>query len=222
MGVPGTEMGLTEQTRPTLTGTDLPLEQFVLPGRARRRELIGRVALLAADMASVVGAMVVVAAVTDSPLAPWAFAVLPLYALIAKTAGLYDRDNFVIHKTTLDEAPVLVAVVSIFTLFVQGAQAIEFQGRSHPFLFWGLLVAALVGLRGTARFLTVRLTGSERVLVIGDAETAALVKRKLDADPSLNAIVVGRVSAQPSTKRLGDNLLGTVEDLTAVIEHHQV
>ena len=71
-------------------------------------------------MIAVVGSMVIVADVTDSPLAPWAFAVLPLYALIAKTAGLYDRDNFVIHKTTLDEAPVLVAVVSIFTLFLQG------------------------------------------------------------------------------------------------------
>jgi exopolysaccharide biosynthesis polyprenyl glycosylphosphotransferase len=215
-------MGLTEQTRPTLAGTDLPLEQFVLPGRARRRELVGRLSLLAADMIAVVASMVIVADVTDSPLAPWAFAVLPLYALIAKTAGLYDRDNFVIHKTTLDEAPVLVAVVSIFTLFLQGVRAVEFQGRSHPFLFWGLLVAALVGLRGVARFLTVRLTGSERVLIVGDAETTALVKRKLAGDPSLNAIVVGRVSAQPGGARFGDTLLGTVEDLPAVIEEHRI
>ena len=222
MRVPVTDVGLTERTGAAFAGSEMPVEQFVLPGRAGRRELIGRLSLLGADMLAVVGSMVVVAEVTDSPLGAWAFAVLPLYALIAKTAGLYDRDNFVIHKTTLDEAPVLVAVVSIFTLFVQGVQAIEFQGRSHPFLFWGLLVAALVGLRGTARFLTVRLTGSERVLVVGDAETTALVKRKLDADPSLNAIVVGRVSAQPSTKRLGDNLLGTVEDLLAVIDHHQI
>jgi len=215
-------MGLTQQTGPTLAGTDLPLEQFVLPGRARRRELIGRLALLAADMVAVVGSIVLVAEVTNSPRATWALAVLPLYAVIAKTAGLYDRDNFVIHKTTLDEAPVLVAVVSIFTLFVQGARAVEFQGRSNPFLFWGVLVAALIALRGLARFLTVRLTGSERVLVVGDAPTTALVKRKLAADTSLNAMVVGRVSARPGSPRFGDNLLGTVDDLPAVIQEHSI
>jgi exopolysaccharide biosynthesis polyprenyl glycosylphosphotransferase len=214
-------MALTEQ--PPQSGTrPAPDQQFVLPQRAGRRELIGRLSLLGADLVAVVGSMVAVSEITGSPLAPWAFAVLPLYTLIAKTAGLYDRDNFVIHKTTLDETPVLVAVVSIFTLFLQGVRAIEFQGRSHPFLFWGLLVVALVSLRALARFLTVRLSGSERVLVIGDAETMALVKRKLATDASLNAIVVGRVSAEPGDVRLGDNVLGTVDDLPAVIQNHEI
>ena len=212
-------MALTQHQTPARPAS---VEQFVLPQRAGRRELVGRLALLGADLLAVVGSMVVVSDLTDSPLAPWAFAVLPLYMLIAKTAGLYDRDNFIIHKTTLDEAPVLVAVVSIFTLFVQGVRALEFHGRSHPFLFWGLLVATLIGLRALARFLTVRLSGSERVLVIGDAETTALVKRKLATDPSLNAMVVGRVAAEPPDDRLGDNPLGPLDDLPAVIEDHQI
>jgi exopolysaccharide biosynthesis polyprenyl glycosylphosphotransferase len=216
------DVGLTERTRSALAGPDMPLEQLAQPSRARRRELVGRLSLVAADALAVVGSMVIVSEVTSSPLAPWGFAVLPLYALIAKTAGLYDRDNFVIHKTTLDEAPALVAVASMFVLFIQGVRALEFQGRSHPFLLWGLLVAALIGLRGAARFLTVRLTPSERVLVIGDAATTALVKRKLAADPSLNAIVVGRLSAEPGFAKLGDNLLGTVQDLLQVIEDHGV
>jgi exopolysaccharide biosynthesis polyprenyl glycosylphosphotransferase len=216
------DVGLTERTRSALADPDVALEALQQPWNARRRELIGRLSLAGADALAVVGSMVIVAEVTGSPLAPWGFAVLPLYALIAKTAGLYDRDNFVIHKTTLDEAPALVAVVSMFVLFIQGVRAIEFQGRSHPFLLWGLLVAAIVGLRGLARFLTVRLTGSERVLVIGDAETTALVRRKLGADPSLNAVVVGRLSAAPGSAKLGDTLLGTLEDLPRVIEEHRV
>ena len=40
----------------------------------------------------------------------------PLYVLLTKAAGLYDRDQFVLHKTTLDEAPALVAVAAIFVL----------------------------------------------------------------------------------------------------------
>ena len=65
---------------------------------------------------------------------------LPLFVLLAKTAGLYDRDQFVLHKTTLNEAPVLVAVTSIFVLFVQGSRAVVFEGRSHPFILLGLIV----------------------------------------------------------------------------------
>ena len=215
------DVGLSERAG-ALAAPELPLEDLPQAWRARRRELVARLALGAADLVAVVGSMVVVAEVTDSPLAPWGFAVLPLYVLIAKTAGLYDRDNFVIHKTTLDEAPALVAVVSMFVLFIQGVRAIEFQGRSHPFLLWGLLVAALVGLRGLARFVTVRLTSSERVVVVGDAETTALVKRKFAADPSLNAVVVGRLSPHAESAKLGDNLLGTVADLPRVIEEHEV
>ena len=42
------------------------------------------------------------------------------------------------------------------------------------------------------------------MLVIGDAATAWMVKRKLAADPSLNAAVVGRVAAQAPPTVLGD------------------
>ena len=82
---------------------------------------------------------------------------------------------------------------------------------------------SLVVLRGAARFLTVRLTERERVVVVGDAATASMVKRKLAADPSLNAAVVGRVSEQALRATvLGDYVLGTVDDLPEVIEAHRV
>ena len=71
-------------------------------------------------------------------------ALIPLYALLSKTAGLYDRDQFVLSKTTLDEAPTLVAITAIFVLFVEGVRALEFTGRSHPFLMWGMLTVALI------------------------------------------------------------------------------
>lgn len=204
---------------PPLVAADAPGDQFSLP----RRELIGRVALVAADIAAVAASMVIVAAVTGDPLPLWAAAVLPLYVLLAKTAGLYDRDQFVLHKTTLDEVPVLVAVAAIFVLFIQGARALEFQARSHPFVLLALLVVLVVLMRALARSLTVRLTASERVLVVGDVATTTMVKRKLAADPKLNAFVVGRVCARRTEHpELGDNLLGTVDELPALIESHRV
>ena len=205
-----------------LVPAELSPEGFAQPRSAQRRELTGRVMLVAADALAVAAAMTLTALVTGDRLTLWALAVLPLYVLVAKTAGLYDRDQFVLHKTTLDEVPVLVAVAAIFVLFVQGIRAVEFEDRSHPFLFLAVLVLLVVVSRVIARAVTTRVTASERVLVVGDAPTASMIRRKLTADPSLNAGVVGRVAMQREKQELGDNLLGTVDDLARVIERHRV
>jgi exopolysaccharide biosynthesis polyprenyl glycosylphosphotransferase len=216
------EMGVTERTLSARAAAQPIDDQFALPRRARRRELAGRVALVAADMLGAVSSMLIVAATSGAKFTIWAIALLPMYALLAKMAGLYDRDQFVLHKTTLDEAPALVAVAAIFVLVVEGIQALEFTGRSHPFELWGLLVVALVVTRGAARFLTVRLTGPERLLVIGDAGAMNLVKRKLMGDPSLNAVLVGRVSLGDDAGAGFEKLLGTVTELPAIVERYGI
>jgi exopolysaccharide biosynthesis polyprenyl glycosylphosphotransferase len=213
----------TEQrTTARLVPADASLDRLAQSRSGYRRELTGRATLVAADAIAVAAAMGLVAAVTGDPITLWALGVLPLYILVAKTAGLYDRDQFVLHKTTLDEVPVLVAVAAIFVLFIQGIRALEFQDRSHPFLFLGVLVLLVVVMRVIARAITVRVTASERVLVVGDASTASMIRRKLAADPSLNAGVIGRVAMQREPQEFGDHLLGTVDELPAVIKQHEV
>jgi exopolysaccharide biosynthesis polyprenyl glycosylphosphotransferase len=200
-------------------------DQLDLPLGARRRDTIGRLALLAADMGAVVVSMFAITLFPFSDavfLLGWVLAFLPLFALLAMMAGLYDRDQFVLHKTTLDEAPALVAVAAIFALAVEGVQAVQYTGGSHPLPLWAFLTATLVVGRATARFVTVRTTAPERVLVIGDAPTTALVRRKLAGDPSLNATVVGRVGAQADPPELADKLLGTVEELPVLLERERI
>jgi exopolysaccharide biosynthesis polyprenyl glycosylphosphotransferase len=216
------ETTLTGGPRPTLAATEATLEELDLPLRARRRETVVRLALVVADLVAVAVSLVVVAAVTGADLTLWAVALLPCYVLLAKMAGLYDRDQFVLHKTTLDEAPALVAVAAISVLVIEGVQALEFQGRSHPFFLWAVLTAALVVVRASARFVTVRAVTPERVLVIGDSAATALVTRKLVGDPGLNATVVGRVSGRSGPADRADELLGTVDELPAVLEEHRV
>ena len=58
-------------------------------------------------------------------------------------------------------------------------------------------------------------------MVIGDPETAALVTRKIAADPGLNATVVGRVGARANGDD-GDELLGSMDQLPAVLERHEI
>ena len=107
--------------------TELPLDELELPLRAHRREVVGRLALIGADMIAVAWSMLVVAVLSGARVTLWVLVLLPFYALLAKMARLYDRDQFVLHKTTLDEAPALVAVAAISVLVIEGVQALEFR-----------------------------------------------------------------------------------------------
>jgi exopolysaccharide biosynthesis polyprenyl glycosylphosphotransferase len=216
------ESSLTDRTLRAIETTDLTVEGLELPLQARRRDIIGRLALVGADLVAVAVSLFIVTLLpfSDARFTWWAAAFLPSFVLLAKMAGLYDRDQFVLHKTTLDEAPTLLAVAAILSLEIEGVQALAYTGI--PTLpFCAVLICALVVARGLARFVTVRTTESERVLVVGDAATTALVRRKLAGDHSLNATVVGRVGVAASDS-LGDQLLGTADDLPAVLERHRI
>jgi exopolysaccharide biosynthesis polyprenyl glycosylphosphotransferase len=217
------EMSLTDRTLAAIGAVELPVEQLESPLQARRRDTIGRLALGGADLIAVVAATFVVTVLpfSEAELTPWVIAYVPFYALLAKMAGLYDRDQFVLHKTTLDEAPRMVATAAIFALAIEGIQAIQYTGGSHPLPLWAILTVSMIITRAVARFVVVRTTASERVLVIGDAPATALIRRKLNADPSLNATVVGRVGSDAGGERL-DKVLGTIDELPAVIESHGI
>ncbi len=217
-----TDAELADLTLARLAVADPPPEPMGQHLRARRREGVARLALVAADLSAVTVSLLAVAALSDARLTLWLAVLLPFYLLLSKAAGLYDRDQYVLHKTTLDEAPVLVAVAAMFVLLVEAVQGIEFMGRSHPLLLWGAVTGALLAFRAGARFIVVRSTEPDRVLVVGDAAAATLVKRKLAEDPRLGATVVGRVSARPDRAEPPDKLLGTIDELAAVLEQHRV
>ena len=210
---------------PPVEDKERPLGFVEAPARVRHRDMVGRLALLAADTVAVVAAYWVVTVLPFSELSftAWILAFPPAFALLAKIAGLYDRDQFVLHKTTLEETPKLVAVAAIFALAVEGAQAVIYSGGSHPLPLWFILACALMSTRAVARFLAVRVSTTERVLVVGSAGAAAVVKRKLTADASLNAAVVGRVSLHHgSASEPPDKLLGTGDELPELLERHGV
>ena len=153
------EPRLTQRALSAPSTAEPPPQELPLPLSARRRELVARLGLVAADMLAVCSSMLIVAELSGATFTVWAVALLPLYALLAKAGGLYDRDQFILHKTTLDEAPALLAVAALFTIVIEAVQALEFTGRSHPLLLWGLLGATLVVARAVARFVSVRATG---------------------------------------------------------------
>jgi hypothetical protein len=54
----------------------------------------------------------------DDELRLVAFALPPVVLLVSKVSGLYDRDDLVLHKATLDEAPELFQLATLYALLI--------------------------------------------------------------------------------------------------------
>ena len=80
----------------------------------------------------------------------WYLILIPLIVLTAKVLGLYDHDELVVRKSTLDEFPRLVSLASTFTLLVWGTRHLTVLGApGTPAMaaLWGALAASLTGCR---------------------------------------------------------------------------
>ena len=177
-----------------------------------------RVGLAAADVMACTGSMLVVSAAQRCGASRSGRVVLlPFFVLLAKMAGLYDRDQFILHKTTLDEGPALVAVAAIFALVIEGVQALEFTAARIRCCCgacsWWRCGHAAARPRASWRCAP---PGQERLLVIGDAAAMVLVKRKLASDPGPQRDRRGPGRRPNGRSAEGfDKLLGTVDDLPA-------
>ncbi|MEA2184847.1 MAG: hypothetical protein QOF69_4032, partial [Solirubrobacteraceae bacterium] len=72
-----------------------------------RREWVFRWALAVADVVAAALALVACVAVGDVRLTVLALLALPLMVVVGKGQSLYGRDELLVNKTTLDQAPQL-------------------------------------------------------------------------------------------------------------------
>jgi exopolysaccharide biosynthesis polyprenyl glycosylphosphotransferase len=159
-----------------------------------------------------------------STLRPWAVFLPLVFWVLARMAGLYRRDEYVINKTTLDEGPKLLSVAAIFAVIAVGERGIWFKAPVQPLVIWASLTLCLFVARGLARFVAARITPPERVLIIGDAASTARIDRAFARSPGLNAVVAGRIAADSGAEPGEDDewLLGAMEDLKSVLREHRV
>jgi exopolysaccharide biosynthesis polyprenyl glycosylphosphotransferase len=126
----------------------------------------------------------------------WSALLAPVWLVIAKLVGLYDRDQRALRHLTVDELP------KIFTWALFGAATITLLLSATPAgeLSAGEAVraglAAIVGglvFRAIARYVWRRLTPPERVVVIGDGALATAARRKLELFPDMHLVVIGEL-----------------------------
>jgi len=146
------------------------------PRRVLRREQRYRMALLAADLLSGLAAVVVALSIvgTASPLRA-ALLALPLIVLLAKLHGLYDRDDLLVRKTTIEEVPRLFQHATFATLVLilvdeplGIGQITDTQGATLLSLLLGFsIVSRMAARRAAGQWCT-----PERCLVLGEESAA--------------------------------------------------
>ena len=159
------------------------------------RDAVFRRAVAVADMLAAAGGLIIIGWATRRGVAPASVASLPLIVLLAKIAGRYDHDDVVLRKSTLDEAPQLMALAAAYALtwsvvaFLAGLH-MELGGAGVVTL-WASVAILLVLFRATARALAQASAPSERALIVGPSVARAQLAQALGCDPSAHVDVVG-------------------------------
>jgi hypothetical protein len=190
-----------------------------------RRDSVFRRALGLADMTSIVTALGVVSLV-DGHHFEWAIlAVPPLFVLLCKALGLYDRDEHLIHRTTLDEIPALFGIATLTALLLVFSDGLFLSGgldHGGVLLAWLLLFLLLVCLRSIARWTATRALPPERCLLVGDPVRAAIFRKKLSLTQTVRAEVVGYVPATTGTAASEDGRIAAFADLEPVLASESI
>jgi exopolysaccharide biosynthesis polyprenyl glycosylphosphotransferase len=211
--------------RPSRPGQGIP--EGSNTSATQRRETLSRRLLGAADGLSAAIAVVIgVTVLGDDVLRPTAILLLPLVLVLSKAIGLYDHDQHVLHKQTLDEAPTLFGVATLYalTLWMSNGFLVTGQlGRDQVLGLWVLLFVSMMVGRTVARRAARAHSPPERIVVLGSARSAASVRRKLDITPGVNAELVGRVPLDREVSSRGSvPVIGDMSTLGIVLVEHDV
>ena len=160
---------------------------------SQRRQAIHRRILGAADViASTLALAVVLAVPGGAQLGFIMIASLPLVVLLFKVAGLYDRDQMRLVRSTLDEVPLLLQLSGIYTLSVTILAPLVLDGSLRTgeiAALWLLTCTATVTARIVARTVATRTSPAERCLVIGAVDQADRIREKLASSRSHARVV---------------------------------
>ena len=150
--------------------------------------------LACADMAACSAAlMLALKVVRDDRVHYWAVPmVVALVVPLAKLMGLYDRDDLLLRKSTLDEGPKLLRLGTACTLWIWIFAPLLAEarlGRNQILVMWAALVVLLLVARAATRMLFNRHSAPERCLVVGEPSVCDQIDVKLESGRGINAVV---------------------------------
>jgi exopolysaccharide biosynthesis polyprenyl glycosylphosphotransferase len=201
------------------------------PAASLRRDALFRRMLLAADVVAIAGSFVLMTRISSRPLQLTWLSIVGLVLLLfgAKLFGLYDRDETLLRKTTLDEVPRLFHLATLCALVAYLGSELVVEGgylrRPEALILWLALLAALVLARACARTLALRVSPVERCLFIGDEGSARTIRSKLTGHRGVKASMVAQLdldkAAPWSADAFSASRLAEIRDLAMTLDVHR-
>ncbi len=184
-----------------------------------RRQILQRRLLAAADILAVALAVIFALNVQGPRRIALLAIAVPLVIVPFKIAGLYDRDELRVVRSTLDEAPALMQLTALFALGVTIVKLLldhgTLGGERIAELWLGAFVATLIG-RSIARWVAGRVSPLERCLVIGELGRAERVRERLELSTARATVVASLPLDQHDIEAVGG--LEEVRQLVQVLD----
>jgi exopolysaccharide biosynthesis polyprenyl glycosylphosphotransferase len=155
----------------------------------------------------------------------WGLLAIPVWIVLMKAYGLYERDAKRVSHSTVDDIPwvfhaVLVAVLLLWVYYKLVAE--------HQLVLAEVVVLATLLFGGTlllrfgARSLAIRVLTGERVLLVGEDPMANVLVRKMRAHPEYGLDPIGAVTVSGTATDSTVPVLGGLDDLSGVVVSNDV
>ncbi len=191
----------------------------------RLREAANRRVLAVADIvAATLAVFLTVSFIAGQTLRPLALLALPLLVLAGKLVGLYDRDELLINRATLDEAPRLAQLATLYVFLFTVLQRLFVRGHVGPkdeLVLWVAIFGASVLARAVARRLSKAVMPTERVLFVGTKGSADRLRTKLAACHG-RVELVGQMSISELAPGDVSTAAAALRDLVDELRAHRV
>lgn len=200
-----------------------------------RRDSVYRRSLATADVLAVVATLLIATRLVggDRELARVVITVIavPLMVVMGKLTGLYDRQESLLRKSALDEAPMLFQLTTLYVVILwmlQGTLVSGVSDRRGLVMLWIALFPTLLLFRWAARWFSRLVTPAERCLVVGERSICDRIRTKLATRPGLHASVVVYVpldalrNVRAQFEKQGTELLAYRGDLRALAAKYRI
>src|SRR5437764_12540801 len=151
----------------SIQAAEAPAAPVALPGAAR--DAVARRALAVADMLAAGAGTFFAASLFGGETGIDPFLPAPLIVIMAKLSGSYDREELLLRHSTLEEAPSLFGIATLYSLVVwllHGGGFTNGAARKQLLVVWVAVFILLAVLRCTARGIRKLLIKSERCVVV--------------------------------------------------------
>ena len=205
-------------------GLELLVEN-VSPGPVRDRDRLYRRSLAVADVAAALLTIGLGATIFGSA-APGASALVLVLVVpfVYAAAGLYRRDELVLAKRTLDDAPAVfqaATLTTVITVLVESALVSTPIGAQQMGAALLALTVLTLSCRVVARACARRFSPPERCLLIGDSATARRLAGQFERRDLAKAVLVGRLAPRRRDTPDG-SLIGLFAELRGVVRDYDI